>query len=214
MSAPGDLLHSSVPGDLDDPVRTADLVLRARAGDARAWQELVTRHAPRLRRIVRVRLGPGLRRWVDSEDVVQETYRAVLAGPAGLDIEREADVLAWLARVAENRLRDLHDEAHARRRDVDRRLELDGDQLPVREDSPSELAWHRELEDIVDGALAELSPEHREVILLRDYCGSSWEAVAASLGSPSLHAAQQLHQRAWIKLRRLVAPRLADLDRP
>jgi hypothetical protein len=51
------------------------------------------------------------------------------------------------------------------------------------------------------------------VVLLRDYHGAEWTEVARSLATPSVHAAQQLHQRAWIKVRALAAPRLAGLSR-
>jgi DNA-directed RNA polymerase specialized sigma24 family protein len=52
----------------------------------------------------------------------------------------------------------------------------------------------------VQAALAQLSERHRELILLRDYAGSSWEAIADELGLPSPDAARMLHARALVKL--------------
>jgi DNA-directed RNA polymerase specialized sigma24 family protein len=58
-----------------------------------------------------------------------------------------------------------------------------------------------------------LPENYREVVLLRDYHGAEWDEVARALAVPGVHAAQQLHQRAWIRVRLLAAPRLAGLKR-
>ena len=59
--------------------------------------------------------------------------------------------------------------------------------------------------------MTELSSDHREVILLRDYCGGAWDYVAEEMGRDNVHATQELHRRAWIKLRGLVRPKLKGL---
>lgn len=58
-------------------------------------------------------------------------------------------------------------------------------------------------ERLVDARVAELEPEEfREVLILRDYCGSEWELVRARLGLLSVEAAQELYRRAHEKLAR------------
>jgi len=212
-----------VPGALDATATAADLSLlgRAKGGDRGALAELLARHQERLRRIVRVRLGPALRRHLQTTDIVQETYRAALQGLERLDLSADPDLLSWLAKIAVHRIRDEHDRLHAQKRDVGREVPL-GDEggsqrgagaLPAAAGTtPSEGAFHSELHELLDACLAELPESWREAILLRDYCGASWEHVASELGSPTLHAAQQLHQRAWIRLRRLVLPRLRGVE--
>ena len=54
----------------------------------------------------------------------------------------------------------------------------------------------RELEELVDQCLSELSPAHREVILLRDYTSLDWRSIAERLGRPTPEACQELHRRA------------------
>ncbi len=221
MSRGRDFLSDSVPGAPreDELSRSRALLERARAGEHEALLELLAAHQERLRRIVRIRLGDELRRRLDTTDVVQETYRAALQSLDTLDLAREQDLLAWLARVAVNRIRDEHDRLHAQKRDVGREVALGsasgaGDPAARIADSatsPSEHAFRNELRELVDTGVHELPSEYREVILLRDYCGGSWEHVAGELGRESIHAAQQLHQRAWIKLRRALEPRLRDL---
>jgi RNA polymerase sigma-70 factor (ECF subfamily) len=217
-----DLLASSLPGAADELElsRSRALLERARAGEHVALAELLARHEPRLRRIVEIRLGEGLRQHLDATDVVQETYRAALQSLATLDLGPDRDLLAWLARVAVHRIQDEHDRLHAQKRDVRREVELaepsgstpgGPPELAASATSPSEGAARSEVRALVDAGVRGLPPDYREAILLRDYCGASWEHVARELGRPTVHAAQQLHQRAWIKLRRALEPRLRGM---
>jgi DNA-directed RNA polymerase specialized sigma24 family protein len=79
--------------------------------------------------------------------------------------------------------------------------------------TPSDQAFRSEVRALLDEVVASLPESYREVIVLRDYQGADWPEVARALATPSLHAAQQLHQRAWIKVRALAAPRLAGLSK-
>lgn len=214
-----DLLLSSCPGprpaaELESSIA---LLARARAGDGGALGELVARYQEPLLRVVRIRLGPGMRRWLESGDIVQETYQALLRDLGRLELEHGDDLVQWLARVATNRIRDQHDRMRAQKRDPEREHALEDDAvsqaapaagLAAEDTAPPDGAMRREVREILDDAIADLSQEYREAILLRDFCGASWEQVARELGRESVHAAQQLHQRAWIKVRRLAEPRL------
>lgn len=208
-----------MPADLE---RTRALVRRAQGGDCDALNTLCVRYDGRVRRIVRVRLGTGLRRWTESGDVVQDVFREALRKIESLDPASEFDLLDWLARVATNRIRDLVDHVGAEKRDVARQESVaaadDGESeappFGVDEHTgPGEAAFLREVRALLDEVVAALPESYREVILLRDYQGADWPDVARLLGTPSLHAAQQLHQRAWIKARALAEPRLAGLRR-
>jgi len=214
-----DPLLDSAPGRAAfDPAESRALLARARVGDDLALNDLVARYWERLRRIVRVRLGPALRAWVEADDVVQETFRAALAGRSGLLPEGESELLDWLARIATHRIRDLADQARAERRDARRVEPLDAPSGPgararfaASATGVSEHAFRREVRDLLDETVAGLSESYREVILWRDYYGAAWDVVARHLGNESVHAIQQLHQRAWIKVRTLAAPRLGGL---
>ena len=70
-------------------------------------------------------------------------------------------------------------------------------------------AWkYAEEEAILDACLHELSPDHLEVIVLRDFAGGSWEWIAKELHRSSEGAARELHHRAVIALGRKASPRL------
>jgi RNA polymerase sigma-70 factor (ECF subfamily) len=201
------------PGDLE---RSLDLLARAQRGDRPALEQLCARYQDRLLRIVRIRLGArgtGLRRFLESTDVVQETWRGALRGLADLRVTGDADLLSWLAKIATNEIRDQLDRVHAQRRDPEREQPItDAGPIDVadRTAGPASEAQRTELTALVDGAIAELDDDYREAIVLRDYCGAEWPDIAARLASPTVHAAQQLHQRAWIKVRRRLAPLLRD----
>jgi RNA polymerase sigma factor (sigma-70 family) len=161
-----------------------------------------------------VRLGPALRAWTESGDLVQETCLAVLRDLPHTEVTTEFELLDWLAGIATNRVRELSDYLHAQKREVARQhpLEVDHPLAAASRSSPSEYASRAEVRAILDEVLSELSADYREVVLLRDYLGASWPEIARALATPSVHAAQQLHQRAWLKLRRQAAPRLVGLE--
>jgi RNA polymerase sigma factor (sigma-70 family) len=57
-----------------------ELLHRARAGDGDALGELVCRYEPEVRLVARLRLGPGLRPYLDSIDLVQSVHRSIMIG--------------------------------------------------------------------------------------------------------------------------------------
>jgi RNA polymerase sigma-70 factor (ECF subfamily) len=57
-----------------------DLVDRVKRGDNAALAELVQQYEPEVRLVARLRLGPALRPYLDSVDLVQSVHRSVLIG--------------------------------------------------------------------------------------------------------------------------------------
>lgn len=201
-----------------------DLLERARSGDASALERLLTRYQSRLQRIVRIQLGSSpLRRWHDSMDFVQNTFLAALPKLGEFHARSAAGVLRWLATIATHQICDAYDHQHAAKRDVRRIVPLDqagegaagGVQDPDSAVDPHRLAVKAETRDLLDAAVAALPEEQRAVVLLRDYCGESWEVISGQLDRSS-GASRQLHQRAWIKLRAALRPILesSTQDRP
>jgi RNA polymerase sigma-70 factor (ECF subfamily) len=56
------------------------LLARARRGDQAAMAELVQQYEPKVRLVARVRLGPALRPYLDSMDLVQSVHRSLMLG--------------------------------------------------------------------------------------------------------------------------------------
>ena len=64
----------------EPPQEFAELLARARRDDQVAMQRLVELYEPQLRVVARVRLGPALRPYLDSADLVQSVHRSLLLG--------------------------------------------------------------------------------------------------------------------------------------
>ena len=199
-----------------------NLVVAAQAGDELALNDLLDRYQARIRRIVRIRLGARLRQNIESMDIVQDTYKVAFQKISDLELRSQGSIIKWLSKIAENKIKDANDYFTAQKRDKRRETPLEARSpsdsssgferdLAADQASPQEQAFEQEMKAILDDAMTGLKDEHREIILARDYCGESWEEVAQSSGyGENLHAAQELHRRAWIKLRTLVAPKLRD----
>ena len=63
-----------------EPNDFTDLLERARQGDDAALGELAQRYEPEVRMVARVLLGPALRPYLDSVDVVQSVHRSLMVG--------------------------------------------------------------------------------------------------------------------------------------
>jgi RNA polymerase sigma-70 factor, ECF subfamily len=196
------------PPPPDDLGLTLQLVRRAQAGDHAALQPLFDRYYDRVRRIVRLRLGGGLRSRLESADIVQETFLAALAGFDRFEVRSEASLLQWLAVLAENRIRDAADWHGAGKRDAGREvpLSLPGRSGTVHLDpaasgmAPADGVAHDEQVEALEAAVAELPEPERELVVLRDYVGMSWEDVAARTGRVSAAAARMAHGKVLLSL--------------
>jgi RNA polymerase sigma factor (sigma-70 family) len=198
-----------------------ELVHRVRDGDDGALNELFHRYRPRLERIVRIRMGARLRRFLEVDDLIQEVYIVALRKLGEIELRNHASIIQWLAKVAENQIRDKLDYFAAQKRDDAREVPLEmrrpGGEAPLRREiadvgtSPSLAAQRTELEGVVDACIQELEPiAYREVVLLRDYYDADWESICEKLERPTVAAAQELYRRAQIRLTRLLKARLEE----
>ncbi|MEM7307350.1 MAG: sigma-70 family RNA polymerase sigma factor [Planctomycetota bacterium] len=194
-----------------EPHATIELVKRAQAGDTGALDDILRRYYPHVLRIVRARLGAGLRRVAESGDVVQEAMGEVVVGLDDFRVRDDDAFIKWIASLVENRIRDLA-KFHAReKRDLARVIPLappPGDSAPGIDPArstlrPDERAAENELADRVRAAIAGLQEHQQEVIALRSR-GLPWPEIAERLGLPSSGAARMLHARARVELMKRV----------
>jgi RNA polymerase sigma-70 factor (ECF subfamily) len=57
-----------------------EILAKARAGDEAALTELARQYEPEVRAVARVRLGPALRPYLDTMDLVQSVHRSLMVG--------------------------------------------------------------------------------------------------------------------------------------
>ena len=147
-------------------------VAQARGGDASAFEELVRMYeAPVYRMALRMCGG----RAEDAQEVAQEAF---LAAWRGLPRFRgQCRFSSWLYKLTANAAVD-----HLRRekrRPAAVPLENAGE--PADPHTPQEELERRELHRAVQQALDRLTPEHREVLLLRQMQGLSYQEIGAAL---------------------------------
>ena len=195
---------------IDDGTSSFDLVRQAQAGDKDALDRLIRRYYERVRKIVRVRLGPDLRTRLDSGDILQETFIASVHALDRFEVREEASLINWLSKIAENKVKDAAKYLGAEKRDHGRDVHApSGASEPVQE-GPSVIEGLAREEDIdlIEVALDGLREDYRKVILHRDYAGANWGQIATWMDSPSPDAARMLYARAIVELSGLVRRRI------
>lgn len=195
---------SGAAADAEDLTRTIDLVRRAQGGESDALERLCARYYDRVRPIVRHRLTPALRQVVDTGDILQETFLQAVRGLSRFEVREEAELIHWLARISERQVLAAFDRISAQKRDRAREVELGTDaELPARGDdgAAAEDLAREERSAAVDACLDALPEELREVILMRDHAGGSWDWIAAELRT-SASAVRRRHARALVELGR------------
>jgi RNA polymerase sigma-70 factor (ECF subfamily) len=167
-----------------DRAETTALLRRARDGSGPALDELYDRCAVRLLSLIRVRLGPELRASLESRDILQTCLLRSFERIDQLEQSDAASLMAWLARIAENEIRDQVDYHRRQRRDVRRNVPIEGREglLPDRLRSSLSRLILDEQSLRLERALETLSVAHREVIVLRKLEERSWRETAARLG--------------------------------
>jgi RNA polymerase sigma-70 factor (ECF subfamily) len=162
-----------------------ELLNQIRRGDRTAQQaafrELLARHGRYLFGVAHSLTGGNA---TDAEDLVQETLMGALTG----HFRGESSVRTWLVRILVNRAAML-------RRSRSRRPEtaLDdktGAGASVSDTTPGTVESKLDL----TAMLAALSPEHRQVIVLRELEGLSYEQIAAALHVPRGTVESRLHR--------------------
>jgi RNA polymerase sigma-70 factor (ECF subfamily) len=167
------------------------LVRRTLEGDARAFTELVDRHAAACLRFAGRMLGDRS----EAEDVAQETFlRAFKALEAYDD---RLPFRTWLFSILINRCRTMMSQRMRR----ERRVVFDNGAL---ERSSVEAAQSSmELREELNHAIAALSPEQREAFLLRHVEELSYEEIMSVTGA-GMSALKMRVKRACERLQQLL----------
>jgi len=189
-----------------DVEREADLVARAREGDEDAFATLCARYEDRLRRRVTVRLSRGVQRRFSANDVLQLAHLEAHAKLAAFEDRGPGSFGRWLGRIVDLKARQLvrHHAGTARRAvqaEVTRGRRPTVAAAEGASASPSQVAMGAELRAAVQGAIEQLPPQYREVLVLVQTEGLSTAEAAARLGK-TRDAVKGLYSRALASLAR------------
>ncbi|MEO7142281.1 MAG: sigma-70 family RNA polymerase sigma factor [Bryobacteraceae bacterium] len=183
------------------------LLAGLREGDERAYESLVLRfQQPVFNLVYRLMDEPS-----DASDVVQEVFLKVFRNVRAF--RGQSSLKTWLYRIAVNEAYN-HRRWFSRHRRRETGLESDDENSRGYEEtlrdpgrSPFDLTLDRETQALIETALAELNPNFRAVVVLRDIDGLSYEEIADVLRvSPGTVKSRILRGREG--LRKLLAGRL------
>jgi len=193
------------------------LLNKARLGDRDSQGVLLELYRNYLHLLARTQLDLHLQTRANPSDVVQETFLEAYSHFHQFRGYSEGELLGWLRRILIHQIaRLVEKQVVAQKRTLRREVSLE----PIRQrlhdssetfdralisqaSSPSVQAQRRELAAVVADHLALLSPSHREVIILRNLEGLSFDEVACRMGrSPG--AVRVLWLRALEELRQLI----------
>jgi RNA polymerase sigma-70 factor (ECF subfamily) len=156
----------------DQARQDEDLLRRSAGGDASAFHQLVDSHADRLYRVAMSLVGNA----ADAEDVLQEALAGAFRG-AG-KFEARSSVKSWLTRIVVTQAARFW---RTRRGKRDKPLDSES-AAAMGADAGAAPAVDAKLD--LQQALQQLSEEHRQVLVLREIDGMSYEEIAAVLGVP------------------------------
>ncbi len=149
--------------------------MAAQAGDRKALERLLRRHADRIHAVCRRITGND----ADANDATQEAMIAIVRGLDRFD--GRSAFSTWAYRVATNACLD---ELRRRRRRPEPTADEDLDALG-RTSSPNlDVETVGDRADI-DAALGTLAPEFRAAVVLRDLVGLDYAEIADVLGVPA-----------------------------
>jgi len=156
------------------------------SGDSGAWAELVRTHHRRVYGLCyRFTGNPA-----DAEDLTQDVFLKIYSNLASFDLTR-GSLQVWITTMTRNLLVDNFRRTRNQRAtgSLDDGWESSEELSPIdrltsRSPSPHESAAQKELAKMVQNALARVSVELREAVILRDLQDLDYKEIAQVLGIP------------------------------
>jgi RNA polymerase sigma-70 factor (ECF subfamily) len=191
-----------------------ELLDRARGGDDAARDRLFARCRNYVSVVARTQVEGWMKAKVDASDLVQQTLLEAHRSFVDFRGTTEAEWLAWLKQILSHNTTDFVRRYRGTdKRRVQREVPIysnngDGSAAFFRDpsdpgESPSQLVARHEREVEVAEAISQLSPDHQDVILLRNLQRLPFNEVAERMGR-SRPAVQMLWMRALRKLQEIL----------
>jgi len=167
--------------------QTGALVRRCVAGDAGAWEDFVRLYNRRIYNLCYRFTNSA----DDAQDLTQEVFIRVYRTMASYNIEKGA-FNTWLTTLARNLLVDhfrrskqerVTDSIDAGLREEEDSLSL-SDQITDTRPAPDDRLASKETQKMVQAALARISPDLREALILRDLQDMDYKEIAVVLRVP------------------------------
>jgi RNA polymerase sigma-70 factor (ECF subfamily) len=189
------------------------LIDQARRDEPGALDRLLESYRNYLRLLARTGIDASFRGKADPSDLVQDALLKAAQRFGQFRGASDAELAGWLRQILARCLADFvrryqtGGRRAARERSLDRLLEQSseamGRMLAADGSSPSASAQRRDLGVVLSDALAQLSEDYREVLVLHHLEGLGWDEVARRMGRTP-NAVRKLWTRALNQMRPLV----------
>lgn len=179
-----------------------ELVARAKAGDERAFEQLVRENADGLYAVVVRMLGDRH----EAEEVTQEAFLRAWRGIGAF--EGNSRFFTWLYRIGINEAR-RRGARNANTFKAGAREEHPGTEPADLSEAPEPVAHRRELQRVLNEVIARLDPDYRAPLVLRDIEGLTTSEAAAAMGLGEAAFKSRLH-RARLTVRKAVEDYLGE----
>jgi RNA polymerase sigma-70 factor (ECF subfamily) len=188
----------------------ARMIASILAGDTEQYHELIR---PYERSVYKMALS-FMKNESDAEDVAQEAF--LKAFRKLIEFRGEAKFSTWLISITLNEARGrLRRQGLVRMESLDETPEEGGHISPALlrdwREIPSEALERKEVRQMLEDAIGNLSPLYREVLLLRDVEEFSIEETAMALSITTGNVKVRLH-RARMMMQKELAPRLKNIS--
>jgi RNA polymerase sigma-70 factor (ECF subfamily) len=176
---------------------THEIVARIQGGDREAWNQLWQRLHDDLLFGIRCRLGPGLRRHLESEDIFQSVALEALGEIPRFEPRGDGALRHFLQVLVTRKIQNRAETFAARKR---------AGTVPLERDVPAAGPSYHEADryEPLERALGRLDPDQREAVLLHRIEGLPTKEVAARMQRTDA-AVRKLYSRALARLRELMA---------
>ena len=199
---------------MDEKSVLVDLLNKARDGDDAARDELFDKCRNYVNFVARTQVESWLQAKVDASDLVQQTLLEAHRGLDGFRGNTEDEWLAWLRRILTNNTTDfVRRYKGAEKRRATKEVPL---QMPMGDnsqdfffepsadiESPSQIVMQHEREILLADAIAQLSEDHQEVVMLRNVQKLPFDEVARRMDR-TRPAVQMLWMRALKRLEQIL----------
>ena len=188
---------------LDD----ADVVASFLEGEERAFQELVARYQTRLLNFIYRTIGDREK----AEDLVQEVFIRVYRHIGRFDQSKKFSTWIYTiaSNLAKNELRNRSRNPLVLFQTIKKNWQEDERPLQFEDATsrPDDLYRKRHLRELVEESVAQLPAHHREVFVLRELEGKSYEEIA-DITATNLGTVKSRLNRARSSFAEIIEPRL------
>ncbi|MGN6386004.1 MAG: RNA polymerase sigma factor [Verrucomicrobiota bacterium] len=170
-----------MPSKIDYPTASDEVLVKAaQKGNMPAFEELVGRHRDK----IYARAFSMVRNEEDAVDLSQEAW---VKGWQRLNqFQGDSSFATWMTRIVINLCLDqLRKQKRVKSESIDQMEEDSGGverQMPVLNPNPTENLERGELRVRIDKALAQLSYEHRTVLILHEFEELEYKLIAKKMG--------------------------------